>query len=215
MRRIAVLMSFAENDPEAQLRSTAFRQALASFGWREGHNVRFDYRWTAGDLNAIPAAAKELIGGIPDVVVAEGTPAAAALQRETRKLSAVAYSVSAISREIPFAAPSTFCLGVWKIGNFGTGRTGHSQIQIRPNGAITGGRDMAIPSAVEVSGDVVSASTALAGLILVFLGATSTSYDSYQATERGAVRSRYQRRAWFAFNKAVHGPLAILTMVNV
>jgi putative ABC transport system substrate-binding protein len=84
MRRIAVLMSFAENDPEAQLRSTAFRQALASFGWREGHNVRFDYRWTAGDPNAIPAAAKELIGGIPEVVVAEGTPAAAALQRETR-----------------------------------------------------------------------------------------------------------------------------------
>jgi ABC-type uncharacterized transport system substrate-binding protein len=84
MRRIAVLMSFAENDPEAQLRSTAFRQALASLGWREGHNVRFDYRWTAGDPNAIPAAAKELIGGIPDVVVAEGSPAAAALQRETR-----------------------------------------------------------------------------------------------------------------------------------
>ena len=58
---------------------------------------------------------------------------------------------------------------------------------------------MAIPSAVEVSGDVITASTALAGLILVYLGATSTSYDSYEATERGAVRGRYQRRAWFAF----------------
>jgi uncharacterized membrane protein YiaA len=69
---------------------------------------------------------------------------------------------------------------------------------------------MAIPSAVEVSGDVVSASTALAGLILVFLGATSTSYDSYQATERGAVRSRYQRRAWFAFTGFALALLSVL-----
>jgi hypothetical protein len=58
---------------------------------------------------------------------------------------------------------------------------------------------VAIPNAVEVSGDVVTASTALAGLILVFLGATSTSYDTYEPTERGTVRGRYQRRAWFAF----------------
>jgi len=58
---------------------------------------------------------------------------------------------------------------------------------------------VAIPSPIEVSGDVIAAATALAGLILVFLGATSTSYDSYQKTEQGAVRGRYQRRAWFAF----------------
>jgi lysylphosphatidylglycerol synthetase-like protein (DUF2156 family) len=59
--------------------------------------------------------------------------------------------------------------------------------------------NVAIPSAIEVSGDVLAAATALAGLILVFLGATSTSYDSYEATEQGAVRNSYQRRAWFAF----------------
>ena len=46
-RRVAVLMPFSENDPEAQLRLTALRQALASFGWREGRDVRFDVRWTA------------------------------------------------------------------------------------------------------------------------------------------------------------------------
>jgi ABC-type uncharacterized transport system substrate-binding protein len=83
MRRVAVLMAFAESDPEAQLRSTAFRQALASFGWNEGHNVRFDYRWTAAGPDGMRVAAKELIAGTPDVVVAESTPAAAALQRET------------------------------------------------------------------------------------------------------------------------------------
>lgn len=72
------------------------------------------------------------------------------------------------------------------------------------------GWGMAIPSATEIAGDVVTASTALAGLILVFLGATSTSYDAYEATERGAVRNRYQRRAWFAFTGLVLALASVL-----
>jgi len=84
MRRVGLLMAFSENDPDAQRHATAFRQALATFGWTEGCDVRFDHRWTTGDPNRIQAAAKELLAGTPDVVVAESTPAAAALQRETR-----------------------------------------------------------------------------------------------------------------------------------
>jgi hypothetical protein len=57
-----------------------------------------------------------------------------------------------------------------------------------------------IPSAMEVSGDVVTAATTLAGLVLVFLGATSTSYESYPAVMRDrAIRKRFRRRAWFGF----------------
>lgn len=58
---------------------------------------------------------------------------------------------------------------------------------------------MALPSAIETGGDVVAGATALAGLILVFLGATSTVFSSYTKEEQRAVRSRFQRRAWFAF----------------
>lgn len=47
--------------------------------------------------------------------------------------------------------------------------------------------------------EVVASATALAGLILVFLGAIGTAFDSYQKQEQNAVRTRYQRRAWFAF----------------
>ncbi len=53
--------------------------------------------------------------------------------------------------------------------------------------------------AVEVAGDVVAASSAIAGLTLVFIGAISTSFSSYETAEQPAVRSRYQWRAWFAF----------------
>jgi len=44
MRRIGVLMPYAENDPEAQPRVTALRQGLAQLGWTEGRNVRLEYR---------------------------------------------------------------------------------------------------------------------------------------------------------------------------
>ena len=39
-----------------------------------------------------------------------------------------------------------------------------------------------MPSALGVTSDIVAASAALAGLILVFLGAISASYDSYEKT---------------------------------
>jgi hypothetical protein len=53
---------------------------------------------------------------------------------------------------------------------------------------------------MEVSGDVVAAATTLAGLVLVFLGVTYTSFESYAPVQRGpTLRARYKRRAWFIF----------------
>jgi hypothetical protein len=52
---------------------------------------------------------------------------------------------------------------------------------------------------IEVAGDIASAASAVAGLTLVFIGAISSSFDSYQKAEQSTIRFRYQRRAWFAF----------------
>ena len=52
---------------------------------------------------------------------------------------------------------------------------------------------------MSLSGDIIGSGVALAGLILVFLGAISTSFNSYQKQEQNSVRGRYQKRAWFAF----------------
>jgi ABC-type transport system involved in cytochrome bd biosynthesis fused ATPase/permease subunit len=57
-----------------------------------------------------------------------------------------------------------------------------------------------MPSAVSIAGEVSGAAAALAGLILVFLGATATSYDAYRKEEQRSVRKRYQRRAWLSFS---------------
>jgi putative ABC transport system substrate-binding protein len=53
MRRIGVLMSFAESDPESPARLTAFVHSLQQSGWIDGRNVRIEGRWGAGDAERI------------------------------------------------------------------------------------------------------------------------------------------------------------------
>jgi putative ABC transport system substrate-binding protein len=72
MRRIAVLMNNAENDPEGEARAAAFRQGLQALGWTEGKNLRIDWHWTAGDVGRIRGDVTELAGNPPDIVVANG-----------------------------------------------------------------------------------------------------------------------------------------------
>jgi NAD/NADP transhydrogenase beta subunit len=52
---------------------------------------------------------------------------------------------------------------------------------------------------VSVTDDVVAGTTALAGLILVYLGNVASGLASFEEDERGAVRATYRFRAWFAF----------------
>ena len=50
MRRIGVLMGYAESDRKGQARVAAFREELQKLGWTEGRNIRIDTRWaTPGD----------------------------------------------------------------------------------------------------------------------------------------------------------------------
>jgi putative ABC transport system substrate-binding protein len=89
VRRIGVLMLGDENDPVAKRRHSAFTQALADLGWTDGRNVRIDLRWWGDDINRMRALARELVGLQPDIVLAGGTPATAAVQRETRTIPIV------------------------------------------------------------------------------------------------------------------------------
>jgi len=72
MRRIAVLMNNAEDDPEGQARAAAFRQGLQALGWTEGKNLRIDWHWTAGDVGRIRGDVTELAAHPPDITVANG-----------------------------------------------------------------------------------------------------------------------------------------------
>jgi putative tryptophan/tyrosine transport system substrate-binding protein len=72
MRRIAVLMNNAEDDPEGQARAGAFRQGLQTLGWNEGKNLSIDWYWTAGDVGRIHGDVTQLAAHPPDIVVANG-----------------------------------------------------------------------------------------------------------------------------------------------
>jgi putative ABC transport system substrate-binding protein len=93
VRRIGMFMSFDENEPLAKAGISAFTQALAGLGWTEGRNVRMELRWGRTDNNRIRALAQELVGQQPDIILTGGTPATAALQRETRTIPIVFASV--------------------------------------------------------------------------------------------------------------------------
>ena len=94
MRRIGVLMGLAENDPDSKARLTGFRQGLERLGWSEGRNVRIDYRFTQASVGQAQVPARELVALQPDVILGQGTPVVAALQRESRAIPIVFVNVS-------------------------------------------------------------------------------------------------------------------------
>ena len=89
MRRIGVLMGFAESDREGQALVAAFREGLEKLGWAEARNVRIDYRWTALDKELMQRFAKELVALQPDVILTQSTPATAVLLQQTRTIPIV------------------------------------------------------------------------------------------------------------------------------
>src|SRR5262245_7281425 len=89
MRRIGALLPYDENDPEPKTYLSAFVRGLAELGWTDGRDMRMDIRWAAGNVERMRIFAKELIELQPDVLLSDGTPASAALQRETRTIPIV------------------------------------------------------------------------------------------------------------------------------
>jgi len=89
MRRIGVLMPYAEAEPEASLRVTALREGLLKLGWTEGRNIRFEHRWSGSDVETIPKLAREIANSRPDVILTDTTPVTAAVLHETRCRSAI------------------------------------------------------------------------------------------------------------------------------
>ena len=52
--------------------------------------------------------------------------------------------------------------------------------------------------ALAATGEIVTAGTALAGLMLIYIGIQVTNYGGYTATERKTVRPKFQLRASLA-----------------
>src|SRR5262245_45524076 len=88
-RRIGWLVSLAEQEPEAQRRNAVVLQALRDLGWIVDRNLRIDYRYSIPGRQQFDAPAAELIALAPDVLFANSTPAARALQQATSTIPIV------------------------------------------------------------------------------------------------------------------------------
>ena len=73
MRRIGVLMGFAESDSEAQAYVAAFREGLQKLGWANARNIRIDTRWAALDAEAKHRFAKQIVALQPDLILSHNT----------------------------------------------------------------------------------------------------------------------------------------------
>jgi putative tryptophan/tyrosine transport system substrate-binding protein len=83
VRRIGVLLNVAAGDPEGQARLAVFVQGLEELGWTNGRNMRVDSRWAAADADHYRTYAAELVALAPDVLLAAGSQAVAALLQTT------------------------------------------------------------------------------------------------------------------------------------
>jgi putative ABC transport system substrate-binding protein len=89
MRRIGILMGYAEGDPEAQQRVAVLRQALEDLGWTDGRNVQFDLRWAEANAERRRNQAAKMVEEKPDVIVANTAPVATALGQATKTIPIV------------------------------------------------------------------------------------------------------------------------------
>jgi putative tryptophan/tyrosine transport system substrate-binding protein len=93
-RRMGVLTWWSEADPEEQAQEIALAQGLAVLGWRNGANIRIEYRRVFGESDRLDSYAKQLIDHKPDVLIGVATPAVSALLRATRTIPVVFTEVS-------------------------------------------------------------------------------------------------------------------------
>ena len=93
IRRIGVMMGYAETDPAAQAQVAALRQGLQKLGWEEARNIRIDVRFPGGDAGAVRTILTELMSLTPDVLVTNTNLVTAVVQAEVRTIPIVFISV--------------------------------------------------------------------------------------------------------------------------
>jgi len=103
MRRLGVLMGGLASDLPGQARIAAFVQELGALGWKEGGNLRVDWRWAGGDSALFERYAAELVALGPDILVVNASAGVAALRRQTSTIPIVFVNVG-LPVELGFVA---------------------------------------------------------------------------------------------------------------
>jgi putative ABC transport system substrate-binding protein len=93
LRRVGLLMNTTADDVEGQARIGAFLQQLQGLGWTEGKNIHVITRWASDMAGGYRKFATELVALMPEIIIANGTPAVAPLLEATSTIPIVFVSV--------------------------------------------------------------------------------------------------------------------------
>jgi len=89
LRRVGILMGFAENDEVWQAYLASFRASLRGLGWIEGRNIQFDIRFAGDSPEHTRAVATELVAKSPDLIFVSTNPVLSAVMEATRTIPIV------------------------------------------------------------------------------------------------------------------------------
>jgi putative tryptophan/tyrosine transport system substrate-binding protein len=89
VRRIGVIMGFAEDDAVWQAYLATFRQALQELGWTDGRNIHFDYRFSGESEELMRRMVEEIVGLKPDVILAATNSVVSQTLNVTRSIPVV------------------------------------------------------------------------------------------------------------------------------
>jgi putative ABC transport system substrate-binding protein len=89
LRRVGILMGFAENDEVWQAYLASFRASLRELGWIEGRNIQFDIRFAGDSPEHTRAVATELVAKSPDLIFVSTNPVLSAVMEATRTIPIV------------------------------------------------------------------------------------------------------------------------------
>jgi putative tryptophan/tyrosine transport system substrate-binding protein len=165
IRRVGVLMPYAESDLSVQSYLAAFRGALAKLGWTDGGNLRIELRWGAHDPDRIKTFAKELVDLRPDAMLGTTTPVIRALARETQTI------------------PIVFALVIDPIGN------GLAASLAHPGGNITGFSALDSALGGKLVGLLKEIAPHTARVALLFHPTTRSPLQAYLASIQAAATS--------------------------
>jgi putative ABC transport system substrate-binding protein len=94
LRRLGIMLAYAEDDTQGQKFTAAFVQGLRDLGWTEGGNIHIDYRWCGSDVDRIRHAARELLELKPDAILAQSALTLQPLQQMTATVPLVFVQVA-------------------------------------------------------------------------------------------------------------------------
>jgi ABC-type uncharacterized transport system substrate-binding protein len=93
MRRLGVLLGRSASEPDGLAITAAFIQALGARHWKESGSLHIDWRWAGSDPALFKRYAAELVALGPEVILAQSSPAVAALRQLTTTIPIVFVNV--------------------------------------------------------------------------------------------------------------------------